>query len=345
MNKRKREGRAMATGWRWAAAGLVAAFLTGTVGAKAQDAPLVFGLPGIPPVFTGVQEYVARDAGFFKKYGLTVTLRQFDTGVAAARAAAAGDIDFTLSPTGPIIDMVSNTNVPLVALMGQENADFLVASDDPTVKTCKDLAGHAVGVDTPGGARSTALRQMTAKCGFPFSSLQQVPLGAQTPAALIAGQIHIAVLHLDDLARVEAQLKHKVAVIVTLKEAVPLDHYNFYAARADKIKAHRDRYVRLVAALIDATNFLYDPKNADRVAEIATVTGHSKAEAKAALEKYLTMGFWAKGNDGLDRAHVEAAVHIQEQVGGIRPGKTPAPYDQLVDQSVWRDALALTRKR
>ena len=37
--------------------------------------------------------------GFFKKYGVDVELRQFDTGAAGARAVVAGDIDFALSPT------------------------------------------------------------------------------------------------------------------------------------------------------------------------------------------------------------------------------------------------------
>jgi hypothetical protein len=34
-----------------------------------------------------------------------------------------------------------------------------------------------------------------------------------------------------------------------------------------------------------------------------------------------------------------------KKVGGIKPDKEPVNYDQLVDQSVWHDAIELTKKR
>jgi hypothetical protein len=86
-----------------------------------------------------------------------------------------------------------------------------------------------------------------------------------------------------------------------------------------------------------------DPKNRDRVAEIATVTGRSPAEAKDALGKYLDLEFWPDGTDGLDPKKVEAEIKEQVAVGAIQPGKTPVTYDKLVDRSVWQDAVALTR--
>ena len=40
--------------------------------AQAQDKKVVFGLPGIPPIFTTAQPYVAQQEGFFKKNGANV---------------------------------------------------------------------------------------------------------------------------------------------------------------------------------------------------------------------------------------------------------------------------------
>lgn len=315
-------------------------------GAHAADKPFVAGQPGIPPVFVAVQFYVARDAGFFKKYGVDVDVREFDTGVAAARAAAAGETDLTNTPTPVIINLVSNGHVPLVGIYGLEHPDWVLATTDPTVKSCKDLPGHPVAVDTPGGARSVALRQLTAGCGYDFDKLQQVPVGASTAAAMIAGQVRIGVLHLDDVATIQQKAPDKKLVIIrTIKQAKPLSHYNLVAARADKLKANRDQYVRVVAALIEAARYMYDPKNWDRVAQIATVTGHSPAEAKAALKEFLAIEFWPKpGSDGLDRKRIEAEIAIQEKVGGIKPGNKPVTYDQLVDPTIWRDAHALVMK-
>ncbi len=314
-------------------------------GARAADKPIMAGQPGIPPVFVGVEFYVARDAGFFKKFGVDVDIRQFDTGVAAARAAAAGEIDLTNSPTPVIINLVSNGHVPLVGIYGLEHPDWVLATTDPKIKSCKDIAGHPVAVDTPGGARSIALRQITAGC-VDFDKIQQVPVGANTAAAMIAGQVSIGVLHLDDVAVIRQKAPgRKLRLLRTIIEAKPLSHYNLVAVRADRLKANREQYVRFVAALIEASRYMYDPKNWDHVAQIATVTGHTAAEAKAALKQFLAIEFWPKpDNSGLDRKRIEAEINIQAKIGGIKPGNKPVTYDELVDPTIWRDAHALAMK-
>jgi len=38
-------------------------------------------------------------------------------------------------------------------------------------------------------------------------------------------------------------------------------------------------------------------------------------------------------------------VKGQQAVGNIKPDKTPASYERLVDPTVWRDAYALVNKR
>jgi NitT/TauT family transport system substrate-binding protein len=326
-------------------AGIFAAMVLTASAARAADAPLVFGLPGIPPVFLAVQEYVAAEQGFFKKYGVDVTLRPFDTGAASARAVASGDIDFTVSPTPIIVNMVANANVPVIGIYGLENPDWLIASADPAIKTCKDLAGKDVGVDTPGGARSVALRQITTPCGLKMEEMQQVALGSNTGPAMIAGQIKVGVLHIDDLAAIEANLGKPLTVVTTLKEVKPISHYNLFAVRADKLTQNRDRYVRVVAALIDAEAFMRDPKNADRVAEIAKVTGRTATEAKESLKKYLAIEFWPNGTDGLGEKNLDVEIRAQVAVGGIQQGKEAPAVAKLIDRSVWTEALALTKKK
>src|SRR5579875_3898279 len=164
----------------WALAALASmALLGGTGRVEAAEAPLVFGMPGIPPVFLAVEPYVAQEQGFFKKYGVEVTLRPFDTGAAATRAVVAGDVDIAITPTPMAINLDSNAGAKLVGIYGLENPDWLVASTDPSIKSCKDLPGHPISVDTPGGARSIALRQMVGQC-VKFDSLEQVGLGSHT---------------------------------------------------------------------------------------------------------------------------------------------------------------------
>src|SRR5437016_14303094 len=89
--------------------------------AFAQNKKMIGAAPGIPPIFAAVQLYVAEKEGFFKKHGVDVEVRPFDTGTAAARAVLAGDIDLSLSPTVLIINQISNVNANIVATYGFPN--------------------------------------------------------------------------------------------------------------------------------------------------------------------------------------------------------------------------------
>ncbi|MEI7804467.1 MAG: ABC transporter substrate-binding protein [Hyphomicrobiales bacterium] len=311
--------------------------------AMAQDKKVVIGMPGIPPVFTTVQPYVAEKEGLFKKYGANVELRQFDNGTAAARAVIAGEIDMSMSPTPPVVNQVSNSGADIVAIYGWPNPDWVLASIEPG-KTCKDIVGQGVGVDSIGGARSVALRSMLAGCpGVKIEDLQQVALGSQPGTAMLAGRLTYGVLHLDDLAMIEMQGK-KLHLMLEMKKTNPTSHYLSLMVRGDKLKENRDAYVRTLAAMIEAARFIADAKNADKVAAAAAPTSHSPAIAKAALKEFLAIDFWPANEDGLDRKKIEAVIELMKKVGGIQPGKEAVAYDKLVDPSVWKDANAMVKK-
>jgi NitT/TauT family transport system substrate-binding protein len=322
------------------AAALCAA-LAAPVPAAAQGKKMVIAAPGIPPIYASVVLYVADKEGFFKKHGVDVEVRPFETGTAAARAVLTGDIDISLSPTNLIINQISNANADVVSIYGMPNPDWVVASTDPAKTSCKDLAGQPIGVDAIGGARSIALRTMLAG-GCPdvkIEQVQQVALSSNTAPAMVAGRLTFGVLHLDDLAVLESQGK-KPHLILQMKKTNPVAHYLLAAVRQDKLKENRDPYVRAVAGLIEAARFMQDPKNADRVADDAAPTGHPKDINKLALKEFLDIGFWPVNDDGMDQKKLEAMIQVSVRTGGIQPGKEPVKYDRLVDRSVWKDANA-----
>jgi NitT/TauT family transport system substrate-binding protein len=327
-----------------AGATLVAAAVAGaSAPAAAQNKKLTIGLPGIPPVFSVTLAHVAEKEGFFKKHGVDVQIRAMDNGTAAARAVVSGDIDMSWSPTPPVINQVSNANVPLVAVYGMPNPDWVLGTTDEG-KTCKDLAGQDVGVDSVGGARSVALRSMLGGgCkDVKINQVKQVPLGSQSGAALLAGRLHYAVLHLDDLAEIQHQGK-KLHVVLAMKNTNPTSHYLILVARKDKLAANRDAYVRAVAGMIEAAHFMNDPKNADAVADVATVTGHTKDVNKLALQEFLKINFWAVKDDGLPKDKINAVSALMKKIGAIKPDKEAVTYDKFVDPSVWKDANAMVK--
>lgn len=325
---------------RWARA-LAIGLALGASPALADGPQVVLGVPGIPPIFASVLPHVAAEQGLFRKYGADVEVRDFETGVAAARAVAAGQIDLAIAPTPVLVSMVSNAKVNLVGIYGLPNPDWLIGSTDPQKAGCGDLRGQPVGVDAIGGARSEALKEMLAPCHLAPDDVKQVALGSNTAPAMVAGQLTFGVLHLDDVPAIEGQLKRKVTVITTLKQVSPVSHYLTLVARSDKVREKRDAYVKTLAALIEAGRVMRDPQNLDAVAKIAAVTGHSEAENKQSIASYNELEQWPNGTDGLERDKIEAVIATQVKLGGIKPGSTPVTYGQFVDESLWADAAKL----
>ena len=309
----------------------------------AAQQKLTFGIPGIPPVFGGTIALVAEKEGLFKKRGVDVTVRAFETGAAASRAVASGEIAVSLSPSPLIVNQISNTDVKLVGIYGMEHPDWLIGATDPNAD-CASLKGGAVGVDSLGGARSIALRTMLVGCKMKIEEVQQVPLSSNVGAAMVAGQLKFGVLHIDDIPVIEAETRKPLKIIITQKAIRPVDHYLLLVAHQDQLARNLDAYVRIVAALIDAERFMRNPANHAKVAQYAAPTGRSGEIAIQALKAYIDMEFWPKDKDGLGAKNLEMVGNIQKKVGNIKADRMPAPYERIVDPSIWRDAYAMVNK-
>ena len=314
------------------------------VPAAAAEHKLVLGTPGIPPIFAATLPIVAEKMGFFKKYGADVEVKPMESGTTAARALISGDVDIAMAPTPQVTAQASNAGVPYVAIFGMPHPDFLLASTDPKKATCKDVVGHPVGVDVIGGARAVALRIMLAPCGVKLDQVQQIALpSTATQEAMISGRLTYGVLHIDEIPVLEEHGK-PVTEVASIRKASPSSHFLLFTVRSDHLKADRQPYVRFVAGLIAAARWMKDPKNADKFAEIATVTGRTKAEAKSAREKLEAIDYWPTDSDGMDRKQIEGVIAGQVKTGNIQSGKTPVAYDKLIDQSIFKDAVALVDK-
>jgi ABC-type nitrate/sulfonate/bicarbonate transport system substrate-binding protein len=324
-------------------AGILAAMAALPASAQTKT-NLVFGLPGIPPVFVSTQAYVAQQEKLFDKYGLNVTLRPFDSGASAARALASGDIDVSLSPSPLIVNMLSNNpSVDIVAIYGHEKPDWLIGSLDAAITKCEQIKGLPIGVDSLGGARSIALTQMLRQCGLKAEDTQQVPLSTNVHTAMISGQLKVGVLHIDDVPIIERESKKKIIKVVDINDVQKVNHYMAVSTTQKRLADNRDAYVRFLAAMIEAERFIRDPKNADKVAKDASATSRSVDEAKWAIETYVKMNFWPKDTAGLTRDNIDAIIAAQKRVGGIRPDATPVAYDRFANTSVFADALKMVK--
>lgn len=334
-----------------AIAAAVAGLTAAGIGAQAAD-KLSIAVPGVPPVFSTVMIYVAKEGGFYKKHGLDVTIRPFRSGVAAAKAVLSGAVDASLSPTAPVARMVSNAGVPLVGLQGLEKPDWFLGSMDPTKNKCTDLKGQAVGVDSPRGARWIQLQNMARACKLrPDRDIPTVNLSSNVGAAMVAGQLTFGVLHLDDIPVIERASGKKVTVVLEIEKTAPGTHYLMFVTHKKKLAAKRKLLVRALAAQIEAIDFMYNPANAAKVAAYAKATKRNEKDAKSAVSVFTKFNYWPRGTDGLNKKRIAKTVKIQAIVGkktkgkgGIKPGKKPVSFGELVDQSLWKEAMALAGK-
>lgn len=322
-----------------AAAGLAVLAAAPTGVARAEET-LTLGLPAIPPVFVSVQAYVALQEKMFEKHGVKVIMRPFDSGANAARATVAGDVDFAISPTPLIVNMISNANADLVGIYGYEHPDWLLGSMDPA-KKCEDIKGQPVGVDSEGGARSIALNQLIRSCGLTAKDTQQVALSSNVGTAMASGQLNWGVLHVDDIPIMERQSGKKVNIILDINKVAPVNHYMTLVTTREKAEKKKDALTRALAALIEATDFIYDPKNADAVAKAAQPTGRDAEEAKASTKMYTSINFWPKGDMGLPQKNIDTIIDTQKKVGGIRPNATPVTYERFANPAIYNDALKM----
>ncbi len=346
-NNKKRFGPVAVLG---AAVGLLATIGTTQI-AQAAD-KLSIALPGVPPVFSTTFIYTAKGAGFYKKYGLDVRVRPFNSGVAAAKAVVSGAVDMSLSPTAPVVRMVSNAGVPLVGIQGMEKPDWVIGSMDPSKNKCSDLKGQAVGVDSPRGARWINLQNMVRPCKLmPDKSIKTVNLSSNVGSAMVAGQLTFGVLHLDDVPVIERESGKKVTIVAEIEKASPGTHYLMVVTTKKMLAERRSVLVRATAAHIEAIRYMYDAKNNKAVAGYAKATGRKMGDAQNAVKIFTAFNYWPNGHVGLNAKRLAKTIKIQVIVGkkskgkgGIKPGKKPVSIADLTDASVFAEAIALVNK-
>src|SRR6266581_2127565 len=277
---------------------------------------VTLGSPGIPPVISGLLPYIAQKEGFYKKYGVNVTIRSFQTGTDATRAVADGQINMAIMPPAQLMELAAK-GVALVGIQGQEVPDWVVVSTDPAVTSCAQLKGQGVTVDAISGIRYTALASMLKSCGLTIKDVKPLVLpGNNAPQAVIAGKMH---------------------VVMKMSQTNPGTMYEMYGVLKSSLAKNRKAYVDVIAAQIAALNWMTTPANLDKAAQLGTVVGDPQPVMKAALQQYFQMGFWTLGGSGMPQANVDKMIHTQVAVGNLTASTAPS-YAQIVDQSVYADA-------
>jgi len=319
---------------------LSAVSMLAPTGASAADAvKLSVSAIGRPPIFSNTYVDVGETMGFWKAAGVDVNFRWFQRGSDTAKAALTGDVAVGTTSSQAAINLIAS-GAPVVAITGMNSQDWVIASDDPSVKSCKDLKGKTVTADGINNARYLYLGAVVATCGLKLSDLKLLNLAnAALVKAGIAHQVHSGVFHIDELAQVEFKTGkkwHHLAAPPAIKKGL---HYLMLVANKKAIASNREGLIRFLEGWIMTQKMMGSHSAADKVAfanVAAKATGDDFKVALSAINDYQAINYW-ENNDGLDQKQIMSQLDQLVQIGSIK-GKKPT-FNQIVDKSLYAEAL------
>jgi len=308
--------------------------------ATAADIKLAASAIGRPPIFSNTFVDVGETKGYWKKAGLDVSFRWFQRGTDTAKAVVTGDVQIGYTATPPAVNLIAS-GAPIVVIAGMPNQDWLVASDDPTVKGCKDLKGKTVAADGINNARTLFVQSVVENCGLKVSDLKLINLANQPLVkAGIAGQVHNGVWHIDELAQVEFVTKKKWKLIEFPASIYAGLHYAVLIASKKAIAENREGVIRYLVGWIQTQKLMGSPAPAD-IKEFAKIAANASqkdvAVAESAIKEYQKIKYWVN-NDGLEQKQLMAQVDDLVKVGLMKPENKPS-YDKIVDRSLYAEAM------
>jgi NitT/TauT family transport system substrate-binding protein len=319
--------------------GAVSASNAGT-GAGAEECEqvdeLTSGHPGFPPDFIQMVTPLADELGFFADECLDVELIDFESGVAAFRAMAAGELDVGLSGTvSPILAFGQGADAVGFAGSGAY-VDFQVVATGE-IETCEDLAGTRVATDGPGGLVHAITEQYLATCDVDINTDVELIVGEpETFVAQFAqGNIDATSMHIDERIFAQDELGSDLNVLANTWEEVPLFHYTTFATARDVFEEKREQFVRFTKALLRTGRWLSDEANReDAISVMAEVSEQPEAVIEEALDTFGNR-FPTSCDTMIPVESFEFLIQLQVDLGNL---EEPYPVEDFLDTSVCAEA-------
>jgi NitT/TauT family transport system substrate-binding protein len=226
--------------------------------------------------------WIAKEQGFFKKYGLDVDLVFIIAG-RAMQAMLAGQV-----PVGMVGGThVTNANTgggDFAMILGVENRlDYILAAK-PTIKSGEDLKGRKVGIGTPAGSASMAAYVALDHLGLVPRRDNIVLLGVggvpERVGALRSGSVDATTLS-PEFGQVVVSEGYRVLVDLG-KEKVPFQSSGIVVPRS-LIKSNPQLVENVARAMVEGVAFVHKPANKEIV--IKSLSANLRLTGAERLEK------------------------------------------------------------
>ncbi len=143
---------------------------------------------------TGALVYVAEHQGYFKKNGLEVTIKDYESGKAAANILVAGEVDIATAADDVFISgALDHADLRVFGTVATAEVTALIARKDKGIITIDDLIGKKVGVTKNTGCE-IALASFLLDNGLFINEIELVDLKpSEIVKAILDGDIDAAV--------------------------------------------------------------------------------------------------------------------------------------------------------
>jgi ABC-type nitrate/sulfonate/bicarbonate transport system substrate-binding protein len=299
------------------------------------------GHPGLPPDFIQMMLPLSIELGYMRDNCIDVEIIDFESGIAAFRAMAAGEFDMGLSGSvSPILAFGEGADAVGIAAGGALTDFQTVATGD--IETCEDLEGRSVATDGPGGLVHAVTEQFMASCGIDIDSDVELIVGEPESFVprIAQGEIEATTMHIDERIFAEQELGTELNVLANAWEDVPLFHYTTWSTARPLLDdpEKRDQFVRFVAALLRVGEWLADDANRDEAIERMAVV--SEQPESVIEEAYSTFGsrFPTTCDEMMPLESYDFLIDLQVELGNLAED---FPATDLIDTSVCEEAEAL----
>lgn len=236
---------------------LCAALILFATNAKAQEMPKRIILGSVTGFITA-PVWIAENRGYFRKEGLDVRIREFDSGRAAMKTMLSSkDIDICTVAPAPIVfhSFIRNDFIIISSMVYTDNILKVLVRQDKGIKSPLDLIGKRVGI-TKGSNGEFFLDLFLIFKSILSSKVETIDLSpSELPQALADGRVD-AICTWDPLIQSAQKLLGKKALVLPSQGIYRGDF--FFVARKNSVKNSLETFKRFLKSIHKAEEFIHE---------------------------------------------------------------------------------------